>query len=143
MPGSALLSQGGAPTPIVQPPTLNPVIEQICGFPVLESYTGKLKVMTYRNGRTTIIFPGVQGTWTNALTGTTVTRSITGTFHQTTLPNGNIETVFTGNNAVGDTGENFFVIISGRFTQINAPDGSVVQPLTGVGKVDDMCALLA
>jgi hypothetical protein len=145
--GSPSLSRGGAPTPIADGPFVDEFASAICGFTVLTEFTGKVKVLEFQNGRTLIIFPAYTQTWTNANTGRSVTRSLTGSFHINPLPNGDTEVVFTGNNAIVrldvEGSEDFFVFTSGRFTEVVAPDGSLVQALEGNGRRVDVCPLLA
>jgi hypothetical protein len=139
---SASLSQGGAPTPVPPFPSFDPFNSAICGFPIFQDITGKLKTLEFPNGRTIAIAPALKITWTNGLTGGTVTRSITGALHINPLPNGGIEFVFTGHTAFSDDVEGFFDYLSGRFTFIIGPDGSLVQRLEGNGLRTDMCAVL-
>src|SRR5262245_28468107 len=86
---SVSLSQGGAPTPILVPPYIDPVASALCGFPVLVQLTGKQKVLEFPNGRTIFVFPAFKATVTNANTGRTLTRSLTGSNRINPLPNGN------------------------------------------------------
>lgn len=78
--GSVSLSQGGAPTPIAGD-FVDELASAVCGFTVLTEFTGKQKVLALPNGRVILIFPAYTQTWTNASTGRTVIRSLTGSFH--------------------------------------------------------------
>ena len=81
--GSPSLSQGGAPTPIADGPIVDEFASAICGFTVLTEFTGKVKVLEFPNGAALFIFPAYTQTWTNANTGRSVTRSLTGSLpHQ-------------------------------------------------------------
>jgi len=90
-----------------------------------------------------LIFPGLSVTLTNLdHPENQVTLSITGSFHNTTLDNGNVQTVFTGRNLIFDP-EAGFVLAIGNFTSVFDAKGAVVEPLSGKGQLIDVCGLLA
>ena len=93
-------------------------------------------------GRTILTFPGLPVTLTNLdHPENQVTLSITGSFHNTTLDNGNVQTVFTGRNLIFDP-EAGFVLAIGNFTPVFDAKGAVVEPLSGKGQLIDVCGLL-
>jgi hypothetical protein len=139
----ASLSRGGAPTPTQEGPFVDETISAICGFPVELQFAGKVKVLEFPNGRAIIVFPGFTGTFTNLATGQTVTRSAAGALEFTPLTNGNTEMIETGHNLTVNDIEGYVALLSGRFTLVFGADGSVVQPLKGAGRHEDLCALLA
>ena len=143
VPRTALLSQGGAPTPVSSAPTFDPFISTICGFPVLSGFAGKLKTLSFPDGRTIFIAPADISTFVNGFTGKTVTRSQTGAVHLNPLLDGSIELVLTGHNAVVDDVLGYAVYLSGRFTLVIGPDGNIAQRLAGNGLRTDICALLS
>ncbi len=69
------------------------------------------------------------------------TLNITGAFHQTTLENGDVVTVATGRNLLGDP-EAGFVLAIGDFSFVFDKEGNLIQPLSGEGQLIDICALL-
>jgi hypothetical protein len=70
-----------------------------------------------------------------------VTLNITGVFHQTTLENGDVQTVSTGRSILGDP-EAGFVLAIGNFSFVFNEKGKLVQPLSGEGRLIDICELL-
>jgi hypothetical protein len=66
-----------------------------------------------------------------------VTLSVSGSRRETTLENGDVQTVFTGRNLF-NTPEWGFVLISGEVTSVN----NVFEPLLGEGQLTDLCGLL-
>ena len=85
--------------------------------------------------------PGLVATVTNTSTDASVTWSITGSFRQTTLANGDTHTRMLGRNLVTDPVAGF-ALISGDFSFVAAPDGSIVEPLNGTGRIVDVCEVL-
>ena len=67
--------------------------------------------------------------------------SITGAFHQSTDQNGNVTTVATGRNLLGDP-EAGFVLAIGDFSFVFDSNGNLIQPLTGQGQLIDVCSLI-
>ena len=136
-------SQGGPPTPVHSAPTFDPVISAICGFPVLSGYAGKSKTLSFPDGRTIFIAPASMSTFVNGATGKTATQSQTGAVQLNPLPDGGVEVVLTGHNAVIDDVLGFADYLSGRFTLVFGPDGQIAQRLAGNGLRTDICALLS
>jgi hypothetical protein len=104
-----------------------------CAFPIELVLNGKGKIIDV-GGETRQIAtsPGLKLKVTNVTTGESVSYVITGTFHNATLPNGNVVTIATGRNALFDAVAGF-VITTGRFTYTTAPDGTNVEPLRRLG----------
>jgi hypothetical protein len=141
--GSVSLNNGGAPTPI-DAQFVDDFASAVCGFTVVTKITGKVKVLAFPKGRVLVIGPAFTITFTNATTGRSVTRAVTGASHNTSLPNGNTEIVLTGSNAIAVLGEEtFFLFLNGRFTYVVDSNGIIVQGLEGNGKREDVCPLLA
>ena len=113
----------------------------ICGFPVEVHASGKSKLIALPGGRVTALSPALVATVTNLATGATRTLSITGAFHITTQANGNAVYVVTGRNLLTDPIAGF-VLAVGRFSWTFDAQGSLVQPLSGIGQLTDVCALL-
>ena len=142
-------SQGGAPqpvdeTPFVLPPLGDPnALPAACEFPVSIEATGKQKVIELPGGPTIFTFPGYFVTLTNVDDQTKqVTLNVTGSLHQTILENGDVVTVVTGRNLLGDP-EAGFVLAEGRFSFVFDSEGNLIQPLTGEGQITDVCGLLS
>ena len=137
------LQQSGPPTPVEPGQFEDEIASEICGFPYLVEFTGKLKTLDLPGGRTVYMSPGFKGTITNGNTGTTVTLTLTGPIQVHPLPNGGTEVVFLGHNIVGDPEAGWLVLIIGRFNVIFDAEGGLVQDLEGNGQRIDLCALLA
>ena len=113
----------------------------ICPFTVLLEIEGKGKTIERPDGSFILTSPGLVATLTNTSTEASVTWSITGSFHQSTLPNGDTFTKMTGRNLVTDPVAGF-ALIAGDFSFVAAPDGSIVTPLNGNGRIVDVCEVL-
>ncbi len=132
---------GGPPEPIDETPQeLDPGV--VCEFGVLYEETGKTKEIDLPGDRTTTIFPGARATLTNLETGKRVTLNITGTFDERVLENGDVLTVLRGRNLAFDP-EAGFVLTKGRFSFAFDAEGNLIQPLSGKGKLVDVCGLLS
>jgi hypothetical protein len=139
------LKRGGAPTPVDATPILDPILEQVCGFPVQLVLGGKEKIVELPRARVLFVGAGYTGTVTNLVTGKSVTLPISGAFHMTALANGDTEYVVTGRNLLAfPEGEgNLFVVTSGRFTFTVNEQGAAVRTLQGEGRLTNVCELLS
>lgn len=136
-------SQGGAPQDVEGSIDLEPgAVFGNCEFPVRYEFSGKAKTIELPGDRFIFTSPGLTATLTNLDNGNQETVTITGAFHQTTLENGDVRTVATGRNLLGDP-EAGFVVAVGRFSYVFDAQGNFVQPLTGQGQLIDVCELLA
>jgi hypothetical protein len=118
------------------------VVRGECGFPVLLEMRGKEKVVELPGGRTLITSPGLRATLTNLEEQSNrVTLSITGTVHVKELANGDVVYVFRGRNLFWGPDTDFILTI-GRFTGRVTAAGEF-SPITGKGRVIDVCARLA
>lgn len=115
---------------------------ETCAFDVEFQLSGKAATIELGGGQSITIFPGFAVTMTNGNTGTQITISATGSFHNTVLANGNTEIVYTGRNLILDP-EAGFVLAIGTFRAVYDPTGEVVEPLSGNGQLIDVCELLA
>ena len=113
-----------------------------CDFPIQVEMSGKGQTLALPGDRFIFTSPGLTATLTNLDTGTQETFSITGAFHQTTLENGDVQTVATGRNLLGDPKAGFVVAI-GNFSYVFDAQGNLVQPLKGEGQLIDVCEALA
>jgi hypothetical protein len=133
---------GGAPTPVDPTPYVDQIISQLCGFPTEAVLGGKSKVLDLPGGRLAITSPGFDVTLTNTASGRTHFFNATGVTRFSSLPNGDIEIVFTGHNLIAVEGR--FLYTVGRFTEaVNPATGATVEPLQGHGLVQDVCDLLS
>jgi hypothetical protein len=114
-----------------------------CGFDVLVEGSGKTKTIKLPSGGTIVIAPNTKVTATNTETGKSVTYSINGAFHND-APDalGNVVTKATGRNFLTDPIAGV-VVTSGNFSFTTAPNGSNVVPLSGKGKIINVCTALA
>jgi hypothetical protein len=146
-------SQGGAPqpvddTPFVLPPLSDPEhIAAACEFPVGVQFSGRTKDIDVPDlpgkERTISIFPTLTVTLTNVNEPENqVTLNATGSSHQTTLENGDVVTVVTGLNVLGDP-EAGFVLAKGNFSFVFDEEGNLIQSLEGEGQLTDICGLLS
>ena len=142
-PGSiaaARASAGGRPIDVTF--TFDVPAGAFCDFAFRVEASEKEKTIELPGDRTLLIFPGAVYTFTNLDNGNQETFRIPGSFHITTLENGDVETVFTGRNIIGLTDPRFLVLAIGTFTYVFDPEGNLVQPLQGSGQLIDVCALL-
>ena len=128
---------------VTYPPELIAQFPGHCDFPMQIDISGKSKTIEQGNGGIIIIAPGQTATVTNVASGEEATFNVTGTFHKSTLENGNVKTVMTGRNLALDPVAGTVITI-GRFTFVNDPtDTTNVVPLSGKGRMIDICARLA
>ena len=117
------------------------VVEGECAFPVLLEASGKVKFIDLGGGNTLITSPGLSATLTNLNEPShQVTIGITGAVHEEVLANGDVVFVFTGRNLLSGPDVDFILTI-GRFTGTMTAGGEFT-PITGEGRVIDVCALL-
>jgi hypothetical protein len=118
-----------------------------CDFPILYELSGKAKLITLPGGRFITTAPDQFATLTPILPNGDLdlahqqTLNITGSFHQSTDENGNVVTVATGRNLLGDP-EAGFVLAIGNFSYVFDAKGNLIQPLEGEGQLVDICTLL-
>lgn len=119
-------------------------IEGICTFPVLIEIAGKVKFIELSGGRTIIVSPRSFVTLTNLdEPSKQEVMPITGAFHETISPNGDIESVVTGRNLlVGFDPDALFVVTVGDFSFVFDENSNLIQPVTGNGRMIDICTLL-
>jgi len=142
--GKGPVDAGGAPedfgfTQLIEPGDF----PGTCSFPVLVEASGEIKTIELPNGTTLFVFPGLEATLTNTLTGTSETFSVTGA-NRVLEPDefGVVVTEVTGNNLLIDPFAGF-VVASGNFSFAFDEKGNLVQPLEGKGQLTDVCAALA
>ena len=139
--------QGGAPEKVDQTITVNPGdFPGSCDFPFTLELSGKGKTIELPGGKGLILTsPGLDATITRGPLDDPVaqeTFNITGSIHQTTLENGDVETVLTGRNFAIDPDAGTVVAI-GRFSFVFDAEGNLVQSLTGEGQLIDVCEALS
>ena len=112
-----------------------------CDFDVEVSFSGLAGEIDLPGNRFIFTAPQLTATLTNLQNGRSVTLSITGAFHQSTDENGDIITVATGRNLLGDPVAGFVLAI-GDFSYVFDSNGNLIQPLTGQGQLIDVCGLI-
>jgi hypothetical protein len=138
---------GGAPevVSVTYPADLIAQYPGHCSFPMEVTISGKGKTIKQGNGGTITTAPGQVITITNKENSEEVTFNVTGSFHDSTLENGNVQTVMTGRNFGLDPVAGTFIAI-GHFTYVSdptrPPTDSNVVPVSGTGRMIDVCALL-
>jgi hypothetical protein len=139
-PSKATMAQG-RPTDVDQTPFEIPA-GVFCDFALRVEPSGKVKTIELPGGRTIFISPGFAWTFTNLDTGKREAFRIPGSFHQTILENGDVETVVTGRNILGDPIAGLVLAI-GRFSFVFDAEGNLIQPLQGTGRLIDICEVMA
>jgi hypothetical protein len=142
-----------APSAQAAPPTHERVpiddefIDGSCGFPVQGHVTGFMLIIEWvdEDGTTRRFegFPQARATFTNLITGGSITVSAAGSAHITDNPDGSFTAVGTGNWGFPvdpETGEPGFVLLSGRWVFIEAQGNT---SFSFVGHKVDLCAELA
>jgi hypothetical protein len=142
---SAQAENGGAPedVSVTYGPEILAQFPGHCAFPMKVEINGKTKTIEQGNGGMIITSPSAFVTVTNTANGEQATFNVTGAAHKSTLENGNVKTVMTGRNFALDPVAGTFVSM-GRFTYINNPtDTTNLVPVSGKGRMIDVCALLS
>jgi hypothetical protein len=114
----------------------------VCDFGLHFDATEKERTIELPGDRTLQIFPGALWTVTSVSNGNQETFRIPGSFHTTTLANGNVKTVLTGRNLGFDPVPGF-VLMMGTFSIVFDAEGNLIQPLQGSGQLIDVCSLLS
>ena len=115
-----------------------------CGFPVVEHDVATLHFIVWFDAegnrtRRLVTAPGASITWTNALTGASVTSPNPFASHRRFNPDGSATIAFTGLVFVLPGGGRAYVD-SGREVIVFSNAG--IEPVSSVGPSDDMCAAL-
>jgi hypothetical protein len=113
-----------------------------CVVPINVTVTGHAKTINLPGNRIIITAPKQQAVITNLEDSEkTVSFNITGVSHQKTDANGNVITVATGRNLMGDPVAGLVLAI-GNFSFIFDSSGTLIQPLMGQGQQIDVCKLI-
>jgi hypothetical protein len=112
-----------------------------CDFAFRVEPDGKAKAIELPGERMIFLSPGLTWTLTNLENLNQETFRIPGAFHVDTLENGDVETVVTGRNILGDPVAGL-VLAMGRFSFVFDATGNLIQPLQGTGRLLDICELL-
>lgn len=137
-------ANGGAPQPVNGTISLpaNSIKLGSCPFDVNLTFSGLSKLLTLPNGMTVSTSPKLNVTATNVSDPTkTVVLNATGAFHQTSS-NGVTTTVVTGRNFLTDP-EAGIVLAIGTFSFAFNDANILVQPLSGTGKLINVCDLIS
>jgi hypothetical protein len=143
-----------APSAQAAPPTHERVpiddtfTDESCGFPVRVQVTGFMLVIEWVDEDGTIRrfegFPQARTTFTNVITGESITASAAGSAHITDYPDGSFTAVGTGTwgfPSDPETGEPGHVLLSGRW--VFSIDAQGNTSFSFVGQKVDLCAELA
>ena len=143
-PAYAQKSGGTPPTPVSSSIDLPAgAVFGECAFPVRLEQDGKAATITLPGGRFIFTSPGLQATLTNLNDPTkSITLNITGALHQSTDQNGDMVTIATGRNLLGDPDAGFVLAI-GSFSFKFDASGNPVQPLAGTGQLIKVCPLIS
>jgi len=136
-------SNGGAPGDASGTIVVNPGdYPGSCEFPFSLDLSGKGKTIERPDGGLILTSPSLDVTITNLNNGEQASFNITGSVHQSTLENGNVETVMTGRNFAIDPVAGTVVAI-GRFSFVFDAEGNLIQSHMGNGQRIDVCELLS
>jgi hypothetical protein len=136
-------SNGGAPGDASGTIVVNPGdYPGSCEFPFSLDLSGKGKTIERPDGGLILTSPSLDVTITNLNNGEQASFNITGSVHQSTLENGNVETVMTGRNFAIDPVAGTVVAI-GRFSFVFDAEGNLIQSQMGNGQRIDVCELLS
>jgi hypothetical protein len=136
-------SNGGAPGDASGTIVVNPGdYPGSCEFPFSLDLSGKGKTIERPNGGLILTSPSLDVTITNLNNGEQASFNITGSVHQSTLENGNVETVMTGRNFAIDPVAGTVVAI-GRFSFVFDAEGNLIQSHMGNGQRIDVCEHLS
>jgi hypothetical protein len=134
-------SAAGAPTEVDPTPFEIPA-GVFCDFAFRVEPAGKAKAIALPGERMIFLSPGLTWTLTNLDTQKQVTFRVPGAFHVDTLENGDLVTVVTGRNILGDPIAGL-VLAMGRFSFVFDASGTLIQPLQGTGRLVDVCEVLS
>jgi hypothetical protein len=113
-----------------------------CAFDVRVDLAGKGSTINLPGGRVILTSPGLHATLTNVNDPLkSVTLNITGAMHQSIDSNGDMVTVATGRNLLGDPDAGFVLAI-GSFS-FKFRGNTLVQPLMGHGQLTKVCPLIS
>jgi hypothetical protein len=115
-----------------------------CGFPVEESFSGKLYFVSWfddagNRTRQLVTAPGVRVTWRNPQTGETVSTASTYVVHKEDNPDGGLLVAFTGITGVL-TGGGPAYATTGRVVLLFSPSG--IEEISSAGPSADLCEAL-
>jgi hypothetical protein len=113
----------------------------LCDFAFRVEPEGRAKAIELPGERMIFLSPGLTWTITNLDNLKQETFRIPGAFHVDTLGNGDVVTVVTGRNILGDPVAGL-VLALGRFSFVFDATGTLIQPLQGTGRLIDICELL-
>lgn len=115
-----------------------------CGFPVEESFSGKLNFISWfddagNRTRQLVTASGFRVTWRNLATGETVTSASPYVVHKEDNPDGSATIAFTG--LVGAiTGGGRAYVTAGRVVILFSPSG--IEEISSAGPSGDLCEAL-
>jgi hypothetical protein len=115
-----------------------------CGFPVREHQTGRLHLISWFDAagvrtRQIVVAPGSRSTFTNVLSGASVSTPTPYAVYKRDNPDGSVTVAFTGLRFhIRDAGVSY--VDSGRDLVVFSSTG--VSPLAGSGPSDDLCDAL-
>jgi hypothetical protein len=141
-PSAPVIAAAAARRPIEVDPTPFEIPAGVfCDFAFRIEPSGKAKAIELPGGRMIFLSPGLTWTITNLDNLKQETFRIPGAFHVDTLDNGDVETVVTGRNILGDPVAGLVLAI-GRFSFVFDAAGNLIQPLQGTGRQIGICDLL-
>lgn len=135
----ALLAASGPAASAAPPEPVNDTFtDDSCGHELVVHVVGKEKTHELSDSRVIRTSPGEHITVTDPVTGNSLDYVITGSGHETTLPDGRIAVTAVGKNALFHPLFGF-IITSGNMRFAIGPDGEFLEPPHGTGNVIDVC----
>src|SRR6266705_1688012 len=144
LPTAELARAGGRGSPPEALTVTFSIPDTVCGFPVQETITGKLGVISLPGGGLLVTAPATTATFTNLDTNESVTiNGFTGPAKVSFDQNGNTIVTGLGRGAIADPATPGFGIRfqSGDFTLVFDSSGNLLSD-TGNGRVINVCDLL-
>ena len=133
--------RGGPPGPINTTVLLVPA--SVCGFPVQETITGRIGVISLPGGSFLVTSPATTDVITNLSNNHSVTiNGFTGPAIITFDQNGNTIVRGLGRGAFFDVVQGVFLFLTGEWNFVLDPNGNVIQGPTGNGQITDVCGLI-
>lgn len=142
--GSSHANNGGKPEPVTFSFDIpaNSIKPGACAFDVNWSGSGAGKAIALSGNRFVLTSPTLRVTVTNLSDPSkAVTLNVPGAFHQSTQ-NGNLVTVVTGRNLLGDPDAGMVLAI-GTFSFVFDANNTLIQPLVGNGQLINVCELIS
>ena len=142
LPTAELARGGGSPPQPINTTLFVPA--SVCGFPVQETITGRLGVISLPGGSFLVTSPATTAVITNLSdpTKSVTINGFTGPAIITFDQNGNTIVRGLGRGAFSDVVQGVFLFLTGEWNFVLDPNGNIIQGPTGNGQITDVCGLI-